>query len=186
MRVFIGIKLDETTVEKVNRCLKPFKKIATPLKWTKDINIHLTLKFIGEVNQEKYIQIEQVLTEDLYDISPFPMRISGLGKFGRHDELNILWAGIEKNETLERLFRKIEKKLYIIKIDKESRAFNPHITLARNRRIFNWKPIFSLLEESRDCPIAELEVKGFQIFKSELSSNGPTYTILKEIALVQP
>jgi 2'-5' RNA ligase len=185
MRVFIGIKLDKASVERVNRCLKPFKKIATPLKWTKDENIHLTVKFLGEVAAEKYRQIEQVLSADHYDVVPFTMKITGLGKFGRGGGLNILWAGVEKNENLEKLFHKIEKNLHSLKIEKEERPFKPHITLARNKREFNWRPIFQLLEENRECPIAQLEVKGFQIFKSDLASTGPTYTLLKEIPLVQ-
>ena len=53
MRVFVGIKLDDAVVEKINNALKPFKKISTPIKWVKSENIHLTLKFIGEISGER-------------------------------------------------------------------------------------------------------------------------------------
>lgn len=183
MRIFIGIKFEDSTREEIERALKPFKKIATPIKYVKTENIHLTLKFIGEVPQEKYSQIEEVLSNNDFNVGAFELEIVGFGKFGRGKELNILWIGIEKNEKVENLYLRIENALGKIGISKEKRPFKPHVTVGRNRKKYNFKPIFELLDKSADIFKTKFKVHAFQIFKSELFSTGPVYTILKEIAV---
>jgi len=183
MRVFIGIKLDNSVKEEINKALKPFKKISTPVKWVRDENIQLTLKFIGEISEEKYLHIKESLTNNNFKISPFNLKISNLGKFGRGNSINILWAGIENNNILKTLFEKIENRLEKIDIKKDTREFRPHITLGRNKKEFNFKVFFRLLDKYDNCFISETKVDNFQIFKSELSYSGPTHTILKEIPI---
>jgi len=185
MRVFVGIKLDREAVEKIIATLKPFRKIATPIKWTKPENIHLTLKFIGDLEPAAYKQLEQVLSNGDYQLSPFTVRISGIGKFGRGPELTILWAGITPSPKLESLYRDIENRLASIGIPRENRPFKPHITLARNKKNFDTKPYIRLIDEHQGTFISESAIAGFQIFKSDLAPDGPTYTILKEIPLEQ-
>lgn len=183
MRIFFGIKFDDSAHDAVESALKPFKKIGTPIKWVKTENIHLTLKFIGEVPQEKYTRIEEVLTESDFNVGAFDLEVAGFGKFGRGRELNILWTGIGKNAQLEDLYHRIEEALEKIGIKKEKRPFKPHVTVGRNKKNYNFKPIFELLEQNADVSINKLKVTAFQIFKSELFSTGPVYTILKEIAV---
>lgn len=183
MRVFIGIDLDEAARADIEKFLKPFKKIGTPIRWTKPENVHLTLKFIGEVPEEKYTRIEQALTTNDFNIGAFDLELVGCGKFGRGSDLNIFWIGAKKNEPIERLYQGIEAVLQKIGIPKEKRAFTPHLTVGRNKKRFNFKPIFELIEEKAATPIAGLRVSAFQVFKSDLYSSGPVYTILKEIPI---
>ncbi len=181
----MGIKLDREAMEKIANALKPFRKIASPIKWTKAENIHLTLKFIGDVEPATYKKIEETLSGNDYPVDPFTVRIAGIGKFGKEQELNILWAGITPSQKLESLFRDIESRLHGVGIPKDNRPFKPHITLARNKKNFDIKPYLRLIDQHQGTFISESAIKGFQIFKSDLSSNGPTYTILKEIPLEQ-
>lgn len=183
MRIFIGIKIDNKSKESIDEVLKSFKKIATPVKWVKSENIHLTLKFIGEISFEKYHQIEKILTENSVNIEPFKLQISGFGKFGQGDNINIIWVGIKRNENLENLFTWIEESLSKIGIDKDKRKFKAHITLGRNKKRFNFKPFINLLTKLSDHFISQFQVESFQIYQSRLSSIGPTYQILKEINL---
>lgn len=183
MRVFIGIKLNNSVKEEINKVLRPFKKISTPLKWVKPENIHLTLKFIGEISEEKYLQIKESLTNNNFNIKPFNLKFSGLGRFGRGNNINIFWVGIENNNELKNLFKEIENRLENINIKKDTREFKPHITLGRNKKQFNFKSFFKILDEYNNQFISEVKVDSFQIFKSELSYSGPTHTILKEIQL---
>lgn len=183
MRIFIGINFSDSTREEIERSLKPFKKIATPIKWVKPENVHLTLKFIGEVSPEKYSQIEEVFTNNDFNVGAFDLEIAGFGKFGRGRELNILWVGIEKNETIKNLYQRIEDTLAKIGISKEKRPFKAHLTVGRNKKNFNFKPLFELLDKNADVHVTKFRVNAFQVFKSELFSTGPVYTILKEIAV---
>jgi 2'-5' RNA ligase len=183
MRIFIGMKLDSEAIEKINTALKPFKKIATPIKWVKPENWHFTIKFIGEVDGEKENQIKDILKKIRFNIQPFEIVISGFGKFGRGNELNIFWAGIEENEILKKIFNQIENALEKIEIRREIREFKPHITLGRNRKPFNFKSLFSILEKDTSRPITHFISTGFQIFQSVLTPEGPVYNILEEIKL---
>jgi 2'-5' RNA ligase len=184
MRIFIGIKFDKTTIEKIIISLKPFKKIATPIRWVKPENIHLTLKFIGEINEEKKNQIEETMEKINFQSEPIEISISGFGKFGQREDLNIFWAGIKDNPDLKALHEKIEDSLDSIHIKRETRKFKPHLTLGRNRKKFNFKSFFPLLEQYSDLPIVTFMADRFQVFQSTLSPQGPTYTILKEINFV--
>ena len=184
MRIFIGIKLDKSVQDKIEKFLKPFKKISSPLKWVKPGNIHITLKFIGDVPDEKYTRIENSLTSTTFNTGPFDLELAGCGKFGGRSDLNILWTGITPDKKLEQVYDKIEDCLEPLGIEKETRKFKPHITVARNKKNFNFKSLLKMIEEKETLPIAELTVDRFQVFKSQLTPNGPIYTILKEIPLV--
>jgi 2'-5' RNA ligase len=177
MRVFIGIRLDQPTKEKIKQALTPFKKISTPIKWVKPENWHLTLKFIGEVPEDKNNQI----MDNQYETGPFELSITGFGKFGRENNLNIFWAGIDRNESLNQIHATIETSLANLGIKKENRPFSGHLTLGRNRKSFYSAQFFSLIEKNQSLPICRFTVKGFQIFESILTPEGPIYKTLQEI-----
>lgn len=184
MRLFIGIKFDKTTIEKITQSLKPFKKISTPIRWVKPDNIHLTLKFIGEVNEDKRFQIEEILGNINFQADSIEIKISGFGKFGRKEDLNIFWAGINNNPDLTALYNEVESSLARINIERETRQFKPHLTLGRNRKRFNFKSFFPLIEKYANLPVVTFITESFQLFQSTLSPQGPTYSILKEIHFV--
>lgn len=183
MRIFIGIKLDDAALDSIEKFLKPFKKIASPLKWTIRENLHVTLKFIGEVPTEKYKQIEALLAEGDFNTGAIDLNITGCGKFGRGPDLNIFWVGLEKNPKLEDMFNRIENTLAKAGIPKEDRPFKPHITVARNKKTFNFKSFFELIEQNGSRLISPYSVTHFQLFESRLRPEGPIYSILKEIPL---
>lgn len=184
MRIFIGIKLNEMALEKIEKFLKPFKKVSTPLKWTKRENLHITIKFIGDVSSEDYSQIETLLNNADFNTGAVDLNIAGCGKFGKGRDLNILWIGIDKNEKLEDMYNRLENTLEKAGVEKERRQFKPHITAARNKKTFNFKSFFEMIDENRERFISGLNVTHFQVFKSQLTPEGPIYTILKEIPLV--
>lgn len=169
----------------IEKFLEPFREIASPVRWVKPKNIHLTLKFIGDVPDEKYKKIEAALNEPFteQDVGTFDVILTGCGKFGKGSSLSIFWIGIDPNQPLAGLYHTIENRLAKIGVPKEDRPFNPHITVGRNKRNFNFIPFFDLIDRHRDQRIARFPVTGFQLFKSKLTPDGPIYTILKEIPL---
>ncbi|MEI6613489.1 MAG: RNA 2',3'-cyclic phosphodiesterase [Chrysiogenales bacterium] len=185
MRIFVGIKLDDAIRESITRELNSFKKIANSIRWTEIGNIHLTLKFIGEVAEVQVEQIKEVLLAAKIPVAPFLLKISGFGKYPAGDDLHIFWAGVEDNPYLQILFDDIENTLGPLGIAREVRPFNPHITLGRNKAHYNFKTLFELLAEKRAIFLAECRVTSFQLFSSHLTPAGPQYKILKEIPLEQ-
>jgi 2'-5' RNA ligase len=185
MRIFIGIKLDEATRKTIATELKPFKEIANSIRWTESKNIHLTLKFIGEVSEALAMRIKEALLAAKISVAPFTMKIAGFGKFPAGDDLHIFWAGMEDNPQLRALFAWIENTLNPLGIAREAQPFNPHITLGRNKARYNFKTLFELLAEKQDLFLAECQVTSFQLFSSQLTPAGPLYKILMEISLEQ-
>ncbi|HLP44667.1 MAG TPA: RNA 2',3'-cyclic phosphodiesterase [Candidatus Deferrimicrobium sp.] len=181
MRIFIGIKLDDSVLDQIEKFLKPFKKIASPLKWTTRENLHVTLKFIGEVSDEKCKQIEKLLADAEFNTGAIDINICGCGKFGKGPDMNIFWTGLAKNRQLEDMFNRIENTLQKAGIPKEERQFKPHITVARNKKRFNFKSFFELIDQNNDRLISGTTITHFQLFTSQLTPQGPIYTILKEI-----
>ncbi len=189
MRIFIGIKLADSVTASIQKFLEPFQKISTPVRWIKPKNIHLTLKFIGEVDQETYRNIESALSEpfadELDDTVPgsFDVELTGCGKFGKGTALSIFWIGIRPTPALTSLYQSIEERLDRIGIPKEDRPFKPHITVGRNKRHYNFGKFNELIEQYGDQRINRFPVSAIQLFKSKLTPDGPIYTILKEISL---
>jgi len=185
MRLFIGIKLDSNAIEQIEKFLKPFKKVNTPIKWVKPGTVHITLKFIGEVPDSQYSKIQQSLSEAFSALKPgeFDVTFKGCGKFGKKDSLNIFWIGIAPSDPLIKIYETIESTLSRLGIPREERDFTPHITVGRNKREYNFKSLFALIDELSDQQIVNMHVHGFQLFKSDLKPDGPVYTILKEIPL---
>lgn len=184
MRIFIGIKLDDAVLEKIEKFLKPLKKIPTPIKWTKLKNLHVTIKFIGDIPDEQYPQIEELLSNAGFNTGEINLKITGCGKFGKGHNLDILWIGIDKNDKVEKMYNKIEKTLENGGIPRERHKFRPHITVARNKKSFNFNSFFKIIDENREHFISGLKITHFQVYKSQLTPEGPIYSILKEIPLV--
>ena len=183
MRIFIGIQLEEDIKTRIEKELKPFKKMGTPIRWAKPGNVHLTLKFIGEVADELYPQIESALAETSFGFTPFRVQGRGLGKFPAGDEVHIFWVGIEPSAELESLFHKIEDILARFRIERETRPFVPHITVGRNKARFPFKRLMGELENKSDVRLGDWTVGSFQIFESRLTPQGPVYTVRKEVVL---
>lgn len=181
MRVFIGIKPDGEVRETIQKAMKPFRKMSSPIKWVKPENIHLTLKFVGEIDPDQNARLLKGLMETRFQLPPITLNITGFGKFGPGRNLDIFWAGIEPNPDLKRLFERMENTLSDNGFSRETRPFKPHITLGRNKKRIELTSILNLLEKYRDTPVADFSTRSFQIFKSTLTPEGPIYSILKEV-----
>jgi 2'-5' RNA ligase len=184
MRIFTGIQLSEEAREQIVKELDPFKRIAPSIRWTGKNNIHLTLKFIGDVEQGLSEKIAAVLAAAKIPLPPFRLRFSGFGKFPVGDDLHIFWAGVGDDPRLLSLFNAIEALLFPLGVARETRPFQPHLTLGRNKARADFRALFELLAEKKDLFLADCPVAAFQLFRSDLTQSGPVYSILKEIPLV--
>lgn len=148
-------------------------------RWQTDDQLHLTLKFIGEVDRP--------VADDLADAlgrirSPsFDLRVAGVGRFEQRGA-GALWAGVEPREPVAALAAKIDRASLAAGIDPERRAFHPHITLAR------WKGRRSreaadFLERRRGLGSDPFAVRTFALFESRLSRHGAHYEAVADYAL---
>ena len=149
------------------------------LRWVQDENLHLTLRFIGEV--ERPLADDIALALSRMRLAPFDMRITGVGLFEQRNG-GALWAGVQPKEPVAALAAKVERACVAAGLGPERRAFHPHVTLARwNRREAGAAQAF--LERNRALTSEPFAVDRFILYESRLSRHGPHYEEVAEYAL---
>ena len=177
MRLFIGIGLDQNVKNELINLQDAWLVHASKYHKTTFDNIHLTLKFLGEVNASKIDEIMIALDHNLSTIKTFDIQIEGIGSF-IHDNEHILWAGITKGkENLQVLYNKVEDAIKSISLITNQNKFRPHITLAR-RVFFDYKEIPPLPLIS-----ARQKITTITLFHSHQVEGRLTYTPIGHITL---
>ncbi len=168
MKVFIAIEFEEEIKKYIYEKLLCVKKKSIKGSFSRKENIHLTLKFIGEVNHSELKALSTVIDQVAAGKYPFILTINRLGKFDRGNQC-IVWIGVEKNEKLYRLNKELEAMLWELGYEKETRSFAPHITLGR-------QVVFENNETFKDVPISQkIEVKKISLMESTRIKDVLTY-----------
>ena len=166
-RLFVAIRPPEA----VRDLLVDAMDMGADFRWQTDEQLHLTLRFVGEVDRP----IANDLADGLGRVraAPLELRISGLGRFEQRNS-GTLWAGVEPKPQLAALAAKVERVCQSIGLEPERRAFHPHITLARwkGRRT---RELQSLLERKGSLSSEPFIVCEFILFESRLSRHGASY-----------
>lgn len=175
IRLFTAIQLPES----LRTRLSLLQGGVPGARWAPVANLHLTLRFIGEVNETVGNDIDDVLSE--LRSPALQLRLKGVGEFGGRDP-HALWAGVVPNEALMRLAAKIESALQRLGLPAETRKYMPHVTLARLRdapigKVREFLSAHSLFDSG---PFA---VHGFALYSSHPSSNGSLYRVERTYAL---
>ena len=174
-RLFVAIR----PPEEVRDLLIDAMDDSPALRWVGDEQLHLTLRFIGEVERPMANDIAAAL--DRVRSSNFQIRISGAGKFEKRSG-GALWAGVEPKTPVVGLAAKVERALQQVGLEPEHRAFSPHITLARwNRR--DSEAVEAFLRRNSDLHSDPFDVDRFILFESKLSRHGPHYEEVAAFAL---
>lgn len=177
MRVFICIDLPREIIKEVERIQNELrKKNLFHGKFTEGENLHLTLKFLGEISDEKIDEVKKKLSEIKFE--KFMAYLDELGVFSS-DYIRIVWAHI-LGKKVEDLQKVIDEKLLGL-FEKEDR-FMSHLTIARVKNVKDKKLLLQALKEIKVKNIG-FEVKEFYLMKSELKPEGPEYSVLDEFKL---
>ena len=181
MRLFVAADLGEAAraaldveQQRIREALGP----STSLKWVKPEQAHLTLVFLGNVDDTKAPAIIEAMGEDIQG-APFEMALEGIGVFPSRGAPRVLWIGIGAGAAkLAALQRAVAARVAALGIAVEERAFHPHLTLARWKasRPADREP--ALKAAARPGAIARTRVERTTLYQSRLSSSGPAYTPL--------
>lgn len=140
-------------------------------RWQSDAQLHLTLRFIGEVDRRTAEDIAAAL-ETVRD-QPFAVSLDGLGVFDRKGRIDTLWAGVRPHEALARLHRKIDHALVRAGLPPEGRAYLPHITIARFGRQAGATGDYMATHGGLSGPA--WQVSDFRLYESHLGHDGAHY-----------
>ena len=184
-RVFCAIELPAPTRLRLLSHIEKLQALVPGVRasWSRESNIHLTLKFLGETPQQRVRKFDTAMSRAVKGIPPFKIRISGSGVFPRPRDPRVLWVGISDPEgLLATLHSRIEAEAEQEGFAKEARQFHPHLTLARLRTRDGAREIARAHEELQ-FPPEEITVNEVLFIRSELSSQGSRYSTLSKYAL---
>lgn len=144
-------------------------------RWQDDDQLHITLRFIGEVDRHQANDVVDALANIRF--SPFRTALSGVGCFDRKGHVNALWAGMEPRAPLARLHRKVDRACIAAGLSPDDRSYLPHITLARFGRTAG--PMDAFIALHAGLASAPFTVDEFALYESHLSQNGSTYHLIE-------
>jgi len=169
IRLFVGIELPETVRER----LAALSGGVPGAKWVPPENMHLTLRFIGEVEYGVADDLDATLAK--LQSPSFDLTLDGIGFFGKPTAARALWVGVRKCEALMRLQAKIEIAVQRLGLPAEERKFAPHVTLARLRGVPAAR-LHRFVEANGHFLAGPMPVEQFVLFSSALGSGGSVYT----------
>ena len=166
-RLFVAIR----PPEQIRDLLLDAMDDSADFRWQDDEQLHLTLRFIGEVERPVADDLAAELTR--VHAPPFELRIAGTGRFEQRNS-GALWAGVEPRAPLAALAAKVERACLAVGLEPERRAFHPHITLARWRGRRS-REVTAFLDRTRGLASTAFDVRDFVLFESRLSRHGAHY-----------
>jgi len=170
MRSFIGIPLNNNTQDEIYKIYPQIKN----LRFTKKENLHITVKFLGEVKEEGIGKIKKIIEESCSDLEKFKISCNRLSSFPTLSSARVIWVNvIEGAKIIEKIYNKLEEKLEKLGFQTENRKYIPHITIARAK---NTVDITDYLKTFEINSTAESIV----LYKSDLKPGGPEYTKIFE------
>ena len=170
MRTFIAIEIPEEVKKVFIEAQAQLDKDKTKLKITKDF--HLTLKFLGEVDENKVEEIKKKLSEIKFD--SFETSLTDIGVFPSKDYIRVVWVGLEDSKgKIKKLQQEVDSKLETLGFKKDTR-FHPHLTLARVKFVEDKERFIKNLKEIK-IEKKSFKITEFKLIKSILTPEGPVY-----------
>ena len=176
IRLFVGLKIPADVAAQ----LEIMCNGVPGARWVNPANMHLTLRFIGETEEQEAEEIDAHLSK--VSAESFDLELRELGTFGRGRKIRALWVGVSASLPLNHLHAKIESAVVRSDQPSEKRKFTPHVTLARFSHVEPSR-IESYLAGNNLFPARTFRVGEFTLFESSRGKGGPTYTRLTTYAL---
>jgi 2'-5' RNA ligase len=182
-RAFIPIELPDEIRESLELVTAHLKeKLADiPIRWVPVGNIHLTLKFLGDVSDTNYEMLTKILSVEAVNYRPFEFSVGGLGAYPNLRRPRVLWVGVEAPNEMHMLQRSIESETTRLGYATEKRGFSPHLTLgrvSRNATTRNIQSISQVLNANEVGFLGVARVNAVHLYRSELKPGGAVYTRL--------
>jgi RNA 2',3'-cyclic 3'-phosphodiesterase len=148
-------------------------------RWQSDDQLHLSLRFIGEV--DRHCAGDVLAALGAIHHPRFEVAVSGIGTFDRRGQPETVWAGVTPHEPLKTLHKKVDQAMTRVGVPPDQRAYLPHITLARLKRSSG--PVRNLLEQSGGLKSEPFLVDRFALYESQLTPEGAVYTVVEAYSL---
>ncbi len=182
-RLFAAIKIHPD-----KNFLVSYRKIKSDLKhekikWVEEENIHITLKFFGDTDEDRIDDICGVFDEIAFDHVPFGLVFKNIGFFGSLNNPRVIWVGMEKNKIIEQLASDVNESLKTVGFEPEDRNFSPHLTIGRIKFIKDKKYFQRTINKYSEDFYHKEQVNRLYLLESFLRPQGPVYEIIETFEL---
>jgi 2'-5' RNA ligase len=180
IRSFIAFDLDdEAILKKITDVQRVLAKTGADLKLVEPKNIHITLRFLGNIMPST---VEKIYTEmTKIQFTTFDVKISGIGAFPKLHYPRVLWTGITKGaDQLRSIFEQLEPRLQTLGFAPDPKGFSPHLTIARVRSGRNREALVKCVSENANLEFGTIRAECLKLKRSDLTPRGPIYSTLKE------
>jgi 2'-5' RNA ligase len=184
IRVFVAIEVGSEIKNKLSEYLSKLKRTGADVKWVPTENIHLTLKFIGYIEKEALINLNNIIKDAVLSIEPFSISIGNIGAFPNFKNPRVIFAGVDaEGSSLLRIYEKLDKGVESLGIKKESKKYIGHITLGRVRSQKNISELKDVLNSGIERCFGHEKVTSLSLIQSKLTPTGSLYTRLNNFIL---
>jgi len=184
IRCFLAIELPDDLRSGLAQVQEELKRSRADVRWVAPGNIHLTLKFFGNVPDDEIETLAQAAREAAAETAPLQLKATGVGAFPSPTAPRVVWLGLGGDMVpLTQIFYRLEKAFAALGYPPEGRAFNPHLTLGRVKSPANRDKLARLLAKLPPVDWPPFAVGELILFQSVLSPKGSTYTPLRVIPL---
>lgn len=178
IRSFLAFELPPEIREKIGAVSRELQKTRMPVRWVKVENIHLTMIFLGSVNEDAIDEIKEKVHLVVNRFSTIRTRLNGVGVFPHWRKPRVIWVGLNGEiETLSNLRDQLQSELKVLGLREEKRPFRPHLTIGRFKdRADRDEELKSILDRHHDITSNLHHLNELILFKSDLKPAGPVYT----------
>lgn len=182
MRIFIALDIPDDIRAGIAQYAERVRRYAPEARWARVEGLHLTLKFVGHVSDEKVEEIKRTL--ETVKAGPFEVAFKKIGFFPAPRSPRVFWIGVEAGQELPQLAAAVENKLEKLGIAREEREYNAHLTLAREGSVpGSLKGLAPLLEREPPPQFGTMTARDFWLYQSQPGKGGSKYTRLERFAL---
>jgi len=184
IRTFIAIEISDELKEKMREIRSLIAGGMRGLSLPEKESIHLTVKFVGDVDESAVPGITRALESACAGVRPFTLVAEGVGGFPSLRSPRVAWVGVKEEDVLTRLHADIEDRLARLGINKETVRYKPHITLCRARSIAESQDLSKVILDLQPVLRVEFQAAELVFFKSVLTPKGSVHTPLARLGFV--
>lgn len=184
IRIFVAVRIE--TGENLREQFRRLKKLFSDdrINWVPEDNFHLTLRFIGNTNQQKLESLQTRLKEYVAGIAPFNLTLRGVGYFKSKGSPRVVFTKIVESEKLLELAKSVELAVVATGFQEELKPFRPHLTLGRIKHLNNLNRFLSIVDEIPEETFQKVPVSEVILYQSILRPEGPQYKPIKKFQLL--
>jgi len=185
LRTFIALDVGKVVRDRLVALQESLAHAAQEVKWVEPENLHVTMLFLGEVDDRAVLEVCRAVGESCRPLTPFTLNVEKVGCFGNPRRPRTVWVGVgDGAEEVKALHAVLEEKLRALRYyRREERQFTPHITLGRVKQDGSAEGLAPLLQKKADWQGGPLEVREVLVMSSQLTPQGPIYTVLSRAPL---